>query len=54
MQTQNIIGNSGLDKHVLGIALMVGFCCIAPLLDVFAKLASKEIPIGQIIAVRFI
>jgi len=33
---------------------MVGFCIIAPLLDVFAKLASTQIPIAQITTFRFV
>ena len=33
---------------------MLGFCLLAPLLDVFAKLAAKEIPILQITIVRFV
>ena len=41
--------------HILaGVALMLGFCITAPLLDVAAKLASDSIPVGQITAARFI
>ena len=41
--------------HILaGVALMLGFCVTAPLLDVAAKLASDSIPVGQITAARFI
>ncbi len=42
------------DRVVLGVMLMLGFTVAAPLLDVFAKLAAAEIPVGQITAVRFI
>ena len=42
------------DSVVLGISLMVGFCVVAPLLDVFAKLASETIPVAQITTVRFV
>ncbi len=42
------------DKNILGIGLMLGFCLIAPVLDVFAKLASEEIPIAQITTIRFV
>lgn len=37
-----------------GVALMLGFCVTAPLLDVAAKLASSSVPVGQITAARFI
>jgi len=41
--------------HILpGVALMVGFCVTAPMLDVAAKLASSSIPVGQITAARFV
>ena len=33
---------------------MLGFCSIAPVLDVFAKLAAQEIPIAQITTTRFL
>ena len=42
------------DSVALGITLMLGFCFLAPLLDVFAKLASEKIPVGQITTVRFV
>ena len=42
------------DSVALGISLMIGFCFMAPLLDVFAKLASEKIPVGQITTVRFV
>jgi drug/metabolite transporter (DMT)-like permease len=41
------------DRPLLGILLMLGFCLLAPLLDVSAKLASADIPVGQITFVRF-
>lgn len=41
------------DNIMLGIALMIGFCLTAPLLDVAAKLASDVIPVGQITMARF-
>ena len=41
--------------HILsGVALMIGFCVVAPLIDISAKLASAEIPVGQITAARFL
>ena len=42
------------DKVLTGVALMLGFCLTAPLLDVAAKLASSSVPVGQITAARFI
>jgi len=41
--------------HVLpGILLTVGYCLIAPLLDVSAKLAAAELPVGEIATARFV
>lgn len=42
------------DRIPLGMALIVGFCLTAPLLDVCAKIAADVIPVGQITAARFI
>lgn len=42
------------DQPILGVALMLGFCVVAPLLDVSAKLAAAQIPVGQIVFTRFI
>lgn len=42
------------DRVLTGIALMLGFCVTAPLLDVAAKIASTSVPVGQITAARFI
>lgn len=42
------------DSILAGVALMLGFCITAPLLDVAAKLASSSVPVGQITAARFI
>lgn len=42
------------DRILAGVALMLGFCITAPLLDVAAKLASGSVPVGQITAARFI
>ena len=53
MNRKSTFYNSGTDKNALGIGLMLAFCLIAPVLDVFAKLASEEIPIVQITSVRF-
>jgi len=42
------------DNILTGVALMLGFCVFAPLLDVAAKLASSSVPVGQITAARFV
>lgn len=42
------------DRILAGVALMLGFCVTAPLLDVAAKLASDSVPVGQITAARFV
>lgn len=42
------------DRVLAGVALMLGFCLTAPLLDVAAKLASSSIPVGQITTARFV
>ena len=45
---------SSTDNILTGVALMLGFCVTAPLLDVAAKLASSSVPVGQITAARFV
>jgi drug/metabolite transporter (DMT)-like permease len=42
------------DRVPLGMALIIGFCITAPMLDVCAKLAADVIPVGQITAARFL
>lgn len=42
------------DRTLLGVALMLAFCVLAPLLDVSSKLATSSIPVGQIVAARFV
>ena len=44
----------GADRILPGIALMLAFCALAPLLDVAAKLAAQTVPVGQITAARFV
>lgn len=41
------------DSNLAGVALMLGFCLTAPMLDVAAKLASESVPVGQISLARF-
>ena len=52
--TGNGSHKSQSDNVLTGIALMLGFCLTAPLLDVCAKLASGAIPVGQITTARFL
>ena len=42
------------DRILPGVALMLVFCVIAPLMDVSAKLASASVPVGQITFARFL
>jgi drug/metabolite transporter (DMT)-like permease len=42
------------DRTLTGIALMLAFCVLAPLLDAASKLATATIPVGQITAARFL
>ena len=42
------------NRTLYGMALMVVFCALAPLLDTCAKLATASIPVGQITAARFV
>jgi len=48
--TQNA---SGLSAPVKGVLLMLGFAALAPVIDVFAKLAGTGVPVGQIALARF-
>lgn len=41
------------DKPLLGIALMIGFCILAPVGDAVAKVLGGLVPIGQLLLVRF-
>ncbi|MBT3143467.1 MULTISPECIES: DMT family transporter [Roseobacteraceae] len=51
--TNTASATSSTDHVLTGVALMLGFCLTAPLLDVAAKLASDSVPVGQITAARF-
>lgn len=42
------------DRILPGVALMLAFCTLAPLLDVSSKLAAATIPVGQITTARFV
>ncbi len=41
------------DRILLGVLLMLGFCLIAPLIDVAAKLATAFVTIGMVTMARF-
>lgn len=42
------------DRILKGVALMLLFCLTAPLIDVFAKLAARTLPVGMITLFRFV
>lgn len=41
------------DRPLLGIMLMLGFCIVAPIGDAIAKILGEQIPVGQLLIVRF-
>lgn len=45
---------SDSDNILPGVALMIAFCVIAPLIDVAAKLAAQDVPVGVVTLGRFI
>jgi len=42
-----------IDRPVLGILLMIGFCIVAPMGDAVAKLIGESLPLFQLLLVRF-
>ncbi|MGR3570405.1 DMT family transporter [Brevirhabdus sp.] len=42
------------DRPPLGIALMIGFCVLAPLGDSIAKLLGDSIPVMELVVLRFV
>ncbi|WP_299737940.1 DMT family transporter [uncultured Roseobacter sp.] len=42
-----------IDRPLLGITLMLGFCILAPVGDAVAKILGQTVPIGQLVLVRF-
>ena len=48
------MSDSQNDRTLLGIGLMLGFCAVAPLIDVFAKLAAETLPVGQVTSARYV
>jgi drug/metabolite transporter (DMT)-like permease len=45
--------NTTPDSPVRGIALMIAFCAFGPFIDMFAKLTSDAMPVGEIALARF-
>ncbi|MEQ8365849.1 MAG: DMT family transporter [Roseicyclus sp.] len=43
-----------LDRPLLGIVLMLGFCAVIPFSDALAKLLGEDFPLLQLILVRFV
>lgn len=43
-----------LDRPLLGIGLMLGFCLTAPFADALAKLLGPSIAVGQLVLLRFV
>jgi len=42
------------DRPLLGVLLMLGFCLVAPLIDVAAKLAAAFVSVGMITLARYV
>lgn len=42
-----------MDRPLLGIMLMLGFCILAPVGDAVAKILGQTVPVGQLVIVRF-
>ncbi|MGP6087080.1 DMT family transporter [Antarctobacter jejuensis] len=47
------MNTSDTDRPLLGIALMLGFCVLAPFADALAKLLGPEMAVGQLVLLRF-
>jgi drug/metabolite transporter (DMT)-like permease len=45
--------SSGLDRPVLGLGLMLGFCLLAPMSDAMSKTLAAEHAVMQIVLARF-
>lgn len=42
------------DRILPGVALMIAFCVIAPLIDVASKLAAQQVPVGVVTLGRYV
>ncbi|WP_421904772.1 DMT family transporter [Mameliella sp.] len=47
------MNDTDLDRPMLGIALMLAFCLLAPFADALAKLLGSEMAVGQLVTLRF-
>jgi len=41
------------DNPIIGVALMLGFCIVAPVGDAVAKLLGESVPLAQVVLIRF-
>ena len=41
------------DRPLIGIALMLGFCIVAPIGDAVAKLLGASVPLAEVVFIRF-
>lgn len=41
------------DKPLIGIALMLGFCAVAPFGDAVAKILGTSVPLAEVVLIRF-
>jgi drug/metabolite transporter (DMT)-like permease len=48
------VNTTAPDRTLFGIALMLGFCAVAPVIDVFSILASRQLPVGQVSTARYV
>jgi drug/metabolite transporter (DMT)-like permease len=42
------------DRPLPGVAMMLGFCAVAPLIDVAAKMAVQSVSVGQVALLRMV
>jgi len=49
-----VISPTRPDRVLPGIAMMLGFCAVAPLIDVAAKMAAQSVTVTQVTALRMV
>ena len=42
------------DRPALGVLLMLGFCCLAPMGDAMAKVLGQSVPLDLMLLARFL
>ncbi len=42
-----------MDKPLIGIVLMLGFCILAPIGDAIAKMLGTSVPLAEVVLIRF-